>query len=169
MVQSGKSDDRSFISALAFQTPANAIVLDVDGVLLDSLPPHLQICKDLAQELQLTIDIPSPDGFRGMIARGVKISPMYNFFVAVGFPRREAEVATRLYSERFADRYTVPTFPGIERMVKTCRPARRHWGSSRRTSKKTSSGLWLICYVISRRTVAFIMTPATLIGERVTR
>ena len=36
----------------------SAVLFDVDGVLLDSLTPHLQICKDKNEEYGLGLTIP---------------------------------------------------------------------------------------------------------------
>ena len=62
------------------------VFFDVDGVLVDSLPQHLQICRDKAAEFGLNLRIPSIDEFRQLVSRGTKVSPMRCFFLAVGFP-----------------------------------------------------------------------------------
>jgi hypothetical protein len=62
------------------------VLFDVDGVLLDSLVPHLRICQDKSREYQLNLRIPNPSEFRTMVRAGVKISPMKFMFMAVGFP-----------------------------------------------------------------------------------
>jgi len=79
-----------------------AVFFDVDGVLLDSLPQHLKICRDLAAAYGLDIRIPAPLAFRRMIAEGVKISPMRNFFEAVGFDGAYLEAAIETYEASFA-------------------------------------------------------------------
>jgi beta-phosphoglucomutase-like phosphatase (HAD superfamily) len=56
-------------------TSPRAVFFDVDGVLLDSLPQHLQICHDKAIEFGLKLKIPTVDQFRQLIRRGVKVSP----------------------------------------------------------------------------------------------
>src|SRR5256885_16808128 len=53
-----------------------AVFFDVDGVLLDSLPQHLAICRDKASEYGLPIEIPDVPAFRRMVAAGIKVSPM---------------------------------------------------------------------------------------------
>ncbi|MGZ5267125.1 MAG: hypothetical protein ACXWCC_10055, partial [Caldimonas sp.] len=52
------------------------VFFDVDGVLLDSLPQHLAICSDKAREYGLRLSIPDVQGFRRLVAAGVKVSPM---------------------------------------------------------------------------------------------
>ena len=66
-------------------TRARAVFFDVDGVLLDSLPMHLQICRDLNQEYGLGLHIPGPEEFKTLSRSGIPLSPMKLFFMAVGF------------------------------------------------------------------------------------
>ncbi len=86
------------------------VLFDVDGVLLDSLTPHLQICKDKNIEYGLGLDIPSADELRKLVRNNVNISPMYDFFVAVGFPREFAERAYIEYQQTFIQKYTITPF-----------------------------------------------------------
>jgi phosphoglycolate phosphatase-like HAD superfamily hydrolase len=44
--------------------PLQAVFFDVDGVLIDSLPEHLQICRDKAAEFGLKLTIPTIEEFR---------------------------------------------------------------------------------------------------------
>jgi len=94
-----------------------AVFLDVDGVLLDSLPQHLAICADKAREYGLHLRIPDVDSFRHMVAAGVKVSPMLEFFRALGFPEDAAAGATVDYGREFMKRYRPSTFPGIDTML----------------------------------------------------
>lgn len=98
---------------------SNAVFFDVDGVLVDSLPQHLRICQDKAREYGIT-DVVVPDiaEFRGRVSRGTQVSPMINFFLAVGFPQAAAERAVRDYEQEFAARYRPQPFPGIEPMLR---------------------------------------------------
>lgn len=100
-----------------------AVFLDVDGVLLDSLPQHLAICADKALEYGLDLQIPDVGAFRRMVAGGVKVSPMLDFFRAVGFPRDLAERATADYEREFMQRYRPAAFPGIDAMLARLRAA----------------------------------------------
>ena len=50
-------------------TCPRAVFFDVDGVLVDSLPQHLQICHDKAIEFGLELKIPTVDEFRQRIRR----------------------------------------------------------------------------------------------------
>ena len=67
-----------------------AVFFDVDGVLIDSLPQHLQICRDKAREFGLRLKIPNVDEFRELVRRGIKVSPMRHFFLArIDYPDAE--------------------------------------------------------------------------------
>ena len=90
---------------------------DIDGVLLNSLPQHLQICQDLARDYGLDLTIPSPDAFRALIAKGVPISPMRRFFEAVGFNGTPLEKAVETYEANFAQHYPSPLFDGAEQAL----------------------------------------------------
>ena len=93
------------------------IIFDVDGVLLDSLGPHLQICKDKSLEYGLGLPIPNADDFRKMVRQGAKISPMKFFFEAVGFPSASAERAAEQYNKTFVRDYAIKPFPHVGRML----------------------------------------------------
>lgn len=95
----------------------SSVIFDVDGVLLDSLKPHLQICEDKNQEYGLGLTIPNPDEFKKMVRRGVKISPMKFFFLAVGFPSEYAEKAFEQYKEVFMRDYAPKPFPRVDEML----------------------------------------------------
>jgi N-acetyl-D-muramate 6-phosphate phosphatase len=94
-----------------------SVMFDVDGVLLDSLTPHLQICEDKNREYQLGLAIPRPEEFRQMVRRGVKISPMKFFFQAVGFPSKYADRAFEQYQGTFMRDYRPEPFPQIDEML----------------------------------------------------
>lgn len=103
---------------------ARAVVFDVDGVLLDSLPQHLQICRDKAAEYSLTsVRVPDVDEFRRMVQAGVKVSPMRSFFLAVGFSESQADRAVGDYEREFMVRYRPQPFPGVGRMLSQLREA----------------------------------------------
>jgi phosphoglycolate phosphatase-like HAD superfamily hydrolase len=97
--------------------PGSPVFFDVDGVLLDSLPQHLAMCGDKAREYGLSLDIPDVQQFRRMVASGVRVSPMLDFFLAVGFPPRLATEAVAAYESEFAQRYRPVMFPGIGAML----------------------------------------------------
>lgn len=98
-----------------------AVFFDVDGVLIDSLPQHLQICRDEAAAFGLDLKIPSVEEFREMIRRGVKVSPMLYFFLAVGFPQGEAARAVADYEREFMKRYGPEAFEGVGQMLNALR------------------------------------------------
>jgi N-acetyl-D-muramate 6-phosphate phosphatase len=100
-------------------TFARAAFFDVDGVLIDSLPQHLQICHDKAIQFGLKLKIPTVDEFRQLVRRGTKVSPMRYFFLAVGFPEDLAERAVADYEREFIQRYRPNTFAGVGKMLNT--------------------------------------------------
>ncbi len=79
-----------------------AVIFDVDGVLIDSLIKHLEFCKDEASALGLIIDVPDTDLFRRMVLSGTKVSPMEDFFRAVGFPKDKIARAVKDYDANFS-------------------------------------------------------------------
>lgn len=97
--------------------PVKAVIFDIDGVLLDSLPEHLKITRDKAVEFGLNLTIPTVAKFRHKISAGMKVSPMLYFFLAVGFPRELAERANHDYRKDFAARYRPKAFAGIDAML----------------------------------------------------
>lgn len=95
----------------------SSVIFDVDGVLLDSLSPHLQICKDKSREYGLGLSIPTVEDFRRIVRRGVKISPMKYFFEAVGFPSEYANLACAEYEKTFMRDYPPQPFLQIDDML----------------------------------------------------
>ena len=89
------------------------ILFDVDGVLLDSLTPHLQICADKNEEYGLGLTIPTASQFKDLVADGTRISPMKYFFLAVGFPEEFAEKANLQYQQIFMQEYAPAPFPHV--------------------------------------------------------
>lgn len=62
-----------------------AVFFGVDGVLLDTLPAHIQVCVYLAEKETLNLSIPTADEFKNEIIRGGReVAPMRCFFEAVG-------------------------------------------------------------------------------------
>jgi phosphoglycolate phosphatase len=94
-----------------------AIFFDVDGVLLDSLEAHLQICRDKAREFGLKLRIPTVVEFRELVRHGAVISPMEEFFRTLGFPADLAKKADADYKDNFATRYPVYPFPGAQELL----------------------------------------------------
>jgi phosphoglycolate phosphatase-like HAD superfamily hydrolase len=105
------------------QFPLEAVFFDIDGVLLDSLPQHLQICRDKAAEYGLKLQIPSVQQFREMIRRGTRVSPMRYFFLAVGFPPALADRAVADYDKEFMRHYKPKPFVGTETLLSKLRNA----------------------------------------------
>jgi phosphoglycolate phosphatase-like HAD superfamily hydrolase len=94
-----------------------AVFFDVDGVLLDSLPAHLKICEDLSQQYGLGLKIPSPEEFKQRAQKGVRISPMKYFFMAVGFGEKDAERADGYYRKHFMEKYRPVSFPSVDEVL----------------------------------------------------
>ena len=95
----------------------SAVIFDVDGVLLDSLLPHLRICEDKNKEYNLGLTIPTADEFRKLIRRGAQVSPMKYFFEAVGFPSEYADKAVIQYDEVFVRDYSPKLFAQVGNML----------------------------------------------------
>lgn len=98
-----------------------AVFFDVDGVLIDSLPEHLRICRDKAIEFGLKLKIPTVEEFREMVRRGTKVSPMRYFFLAVGFPEYLADRAVVDYQNDFMEHYQPKPFAGTEKLLSSLR------------------------------------------------
>jgi phosphoglycolate phosphatase-like HAD superfamily hydrolase len=95
-----------------------AVFFDVDGVLLDSLPQHLAFCKMKAKEYGLfQIEVPSIPAFKKLVMSGVPVSPMINFFRAVGFPPQFATEAVGDYEREFVTLCPPKPFEGIGEML----------------------------------------------------
>lgn len=99
------------------------VLFDVDGVLLDSLTPHLKICEDKSKEYGLGLRIPDALEFKEMARSGTRISPMKFFFMAVGFPEEFAEKANRQYQEIFMRVYAPAPFPHVHSVLKALHEA----------------------------------------------
>lgn len=99
------------------------VIFDVDGVLVDSLAAHLQICRDKNDEYGLGLTIPDASSFRELVRRGTRISPMKKLFIALGFPEKYADKATEDYRHSFREKYPSKMFPGAEAMLKDVRAA----------------------------------------------
>jgi beta-phosphoglucomutase-like phosphatase (HAD superfamily) len=124
--------------------PLEAVFFDVDGVLIDSLPEHLRICRDKAREFGLRLKIPTVEEFREMVRRGTKVSPMRCFFLAVGFPESLADRAVVDYQNEFMQRYQPKPFPSTEKVLSKLRNAGLKLGlvtSNTRANVEPSLGL----------------------------
>jgi len=95
-----------------------AVIFDVDGVLLDSLEPHLRICRDKNEEYSLGLTIPTAEEFKYIVRSGKKISPMKYFFLSVGFPNYYADLATDYYNKNFMTKYAPKPFNGLDEAFK---------------------------------------------------
>lgn len=93
------------------------VFFDVDGVLLDSLPQHLAICRAYAEKFRLNVRIPSVEEFRRWVSQGTKVSPMRDFFLAVKFPDDLVDEAVAGYERDFMRDFPPPAFPGVEKML----------------------------------------------------
>jgi len=94
-----------------------AVFFDVDGVLLDSLPTHLQFCQDMSNKLQLGLQIPTPPAFQAMVAAGAGANPMSKFLETVGFRDDALAQALEAYERDFAQQYKPDIFPCIPELL----------------------------------------------------
>jgi len=103
--------------------PRRAIFFDVDGVLLDSLSLHLKICEDLSRQYGLGLSIPTPAQFKELARTGIRVSPMKDFFMAVGFGESDAERADAYYREHFMEEYAPSPFSHVAEVLSTLHKA----------------------------------------------
>ena len=75
-------------------------------------------------EFGLSLKIPNIDEFRELVRRGMKVSPMRYFFLAVGFPEDLVKRAVADYENDFMQRYRPRAFAGVDKMLATLRKAR---------------------------------------------
>jgi phosphoglycolate phosphatase-like HAD superfamily hydrolase/predicted Rossmann-fold nucleotide-binding protein len=106
------------LNPLSTNQSVKAAFFDVDGVLLDSLPHHLDFCREKAKELGLNVGAPQEKEFRLMVARGAKANPMKEFLRTVGFPEEHIDTIDADYQARFSTRYTSPKFEGVDQMLR---------------------------------------------------
>jgi phosphoglycolate phosphatase len=105
----------------------DAVFFDVDGVLLDSLPPHLAFCRDKAAAYGLDVAVPDAAAFKALARGGTKISPMREFLTATGFPPHAAERAAAEYAD-FSRAYRSEVFPGAQALLDGLAGAGTHLG-----------------------------------------
>lgn len=94
-----------------------AIIFDCDGVLVNSLPAHLDACKYYANLHNIRSASLTPSDMKNTVRAGHKISPMSEFFRAVGFPKFNIEEAVRWYENSFTNLFKVPMFPGADQLL----------------------------------------------------
>ena len=123
-----------------------AVFFDVDGVLIDLLPQHLQICRDKAIEFGLNLNIPTVEEMRRIISRGTKVSPMSEFFRAVGFPGEHIRRAVDDYEREFMQRYRPRAFAGVDETLAALHKARLKLGLV--TSNTRSNVIPALAHVI---------------------
>lgn len=98
--------------------PIRAVFFDVDGVLVDSLGAHLEFCARKAAEFGLDLRMPDAAELRARIHRGTIVSPMREFFLAVGFPPERVDAADRDYVRDFPRQFQPALFPGIPELLR---------------------------------------------------
>ena len=114
---------RSFVAPDDDMSRLRVALFDVDGVLLDSLTPHLKMCEDKSKEYGLGLRIPTPGEFKELARSDVPISPMKCFFMAVGFPEEFAERANLQYQAVFMKKYSPTTFPCVQSTLRVIHEA----------------------------------------------
>ena len=83
-----------------------AIVFDVDGVLVDSLEPHVEFCRDMNKQFKLGLKLPKPGGEKLVAA-----TPMDNFLRRAGFPESVIPGIMDIYMREFSKKYSPALFP----------------------------------------------------------
>jgi phosphoglycolate phosphatase len=99
-----------------------AVIFDVDGVLVDSLEPHLQITRDLAQEFGVLAQVPTAEEFKDLV-RIRPVSPMKAFFEACGYSADLAARADERYRVEFTKNYVPLLFPHVPDLLTTLKAA----------------------------------------------
>lgn len=95
----------------------SAVIFDLDGVIIDSLQQHLDLCEKLAKKFGLQLMLPNANTFKEQVRNGLLISPMHAFFTAVGFPNNYIEEAKNYYNENFKTQYAPKMFTGISDLL----------------------------------------------------
>lgn len=106
------------MSSSGENVPIKAVFFDVDGVLLDSLKPHLQFCATEAKLLDPRITIPSANQFRELVASGYRASPMTEFMRVAGIPAQHIEELDKKYQLTFMKDYKPTAFPNVDQVLK---------------------------------------------------
>ncbi|MBT4870524.1 MAG: HAD hydrolase-like protein [Candidatus Diapherotrites archaeon] len=89
-----------------------AIVFDVDGVLVDSLEPHVEFCRDMNKQFKLGLNLPKPG--EGKL---VAATPMDNFLRRAGFPEKVIPEIMDIYTKQFSKKYFPKPFPGVPELL----------------------------------------------------
>lgn len=84
------------------------IVFDVDGVLADSLGPHIQFCQDEAKKFGIQLPKKSP--------REIVDNPMEKLLLKAGFPEELVSQLIKDYMNLFPD-YRIHLFDGVPAML----------------------------------------------------
>jgi len=135
-----------------------AVIFDLDGVLIDSLPAHLRFAERMAKKArqpQPAINVPkSPKEFKERVAaawttdRSTKISPMLQFFRFLDFTPKNAERADRDYRANFK-REPIPLFTGVADMLLRLQRHGLKLGivtSNTRANLRSAFGKWLFLF-----------------------
>lgn len=101
----------------------DAVLFDVDGVLVDSLDAHLRILRDKAEQYGVEANVPPPARLKQMLKQGTVISPMVEFFRTVGFSEELAELADQDYRREFLVKYRPHAYAGVDALLGRLRAA----------------------------------------------
>ncbi|MBW2987441.1 HAD family hydrolase [Candidatus Woesearchaeota archaeon] len=89
-----------------------AVLFDVDGVLIDSLGPHVDFCRDMNERFNVGLTVPLPED-----GKQIAGNPMDNFLRNAGFPEELISEIMGIYEREFGTNYPVRPFPAAHNML----------------------------------------------------
>ena len=103
------------IAILSCASNPNVVLFDADGTLLDSLPPHIDFCHKMNEELGLGLTLPDRNDISA--CRSVAAAPMTAFFEQASFPSDVITHCVMAYESRFSNECEVLPFTGVDELL----------------------------------------------------